>query len=266
MRARFRALTTEVEASAADPEVAAVLAAVVSSFPAGRGPAALCYRLERTGALRRDGDIIYRAEDPLDLVPTFEGDLYREAIRRSGDRWVLHAAGVVIDGAAVVLAGDSGDGKSSAALALVAAGAEYLGDEHVAIDGAGRVWGLTRPIAFLGHRPPPAPPGFATVSYPIRDRTGARVDNPLLCPPAAALVEQPVALGALLRIRHRARGQPEVRRLGAGAGLAALWELTLNTSRDTLAVATAVVSRVTVDELCTSSVESLVEVIGPERR
>ncbi len=46
---------------------------------------------------------------------------------------VLHASGVVLDGAAVLFAGDPGAGKSSLAAALVREGAGLLGDDAIAL-------------------------------------------------------------------------------------------------------------------------------------
>jgi hypothetical protein len=46
---------------------------------------------------------------------------------------VLHASGVVLDGGAVIFAGDPGAGKSSLAAALVREGAGLLGDDAIAL-------------------------------------------------------------------------------------------------------------------------------------
>lgn len=53
-----------------------------------------------------------------------------EQLKRHG-RYALHAAGVVIDGRGVLLAGASGAGKSTLTLALLRAGAEFMSDDTV---------------------------------------------------------------------------------------------------------------------------------------
>jgi hypothetical protein len=52
----------------------------------------------------------------------------------------LHGAVARIGGAAVILAGDSGAGKSSLAATLAAGGVEVLADDTAAVDGDGRLW------------------------------------------------------------------------------------------------------------------------------
>src|SRR5436305_3118203 len=54
---------------------------------------------------------------------------------------VLHASGVVLDGGAVLFAGDPGAGKSSLAAALVREGAGLLGDDAIALrESEGVLW------------------------------------------------------------------------------------------------------------------------------
>lgn len=51
---------------------------------------------------------------------------------------LLHASAVRIDGRTVLLAGESGSGKTTLTAALVAAGADFLGDDLVALNRDGR--------------------------------------------------------------------------------------------------------------------------------
>ncbi|MSY12455.1 MAG: hypothetical protein F2673_04925, partial [Actinobacteria bacterium] len=53
------------------------------------------------------------------------------------DRVHLHAAGVARDGRAVVMAGRSGDGKSTLTARLVRSGWEYVTDEQITFDREG---------------------------------------------------------------------------------------------------------------------------------
>lgn len=65
------------------------------------------------------------------VLPGLEREIHRRFVARvAPPRLALHAAAVgVAGGGAVLLPGDSGRGKSTLAAALVAAGADYLGDE-----------------------------------------------------------------------------------------------------------------------------------------
>ena len=60
----------------------------------------------------------------------------------------LHAAGVIVQGRVLVLAGPSGSGKSSLALAALGRGLALLSDDtlYVQRDPVLRLWGLPRPI------------------------------------------------------------------------------------------------------------------------
>ncbi len=104
----------------------------------------------------------------------------------------LHAAGVAIDGRALVLAGLPGAGKSTLATSLLAVpGAELLADNVVLHDGR-QVYGCFEPLlldeqtrGWLGHRPSLSALGrrhmFARDAYHAPHRTGGLV-------PAAAVV------------------------------------------------------------------------------
>ena len=65
------------------------------------------------------------------------------------DRQPVHAAGVVVEGRALVLAGRSGAGKSTLAFASQRAGLAVLADDAVHLQSRQglRVWGMQRPLA-----------------------------------------------------------------------------------------------------------------------
>jgi hypothetical protein len=71
-------------------------------------------------------------------------------LTRAG-RVPLHAAGVMLGDTAVVLAGRSGTGKSTLALAALRAGLRVLSDDavYVQLEPRLRVWGFPRPIHLL---------------------------------------------------------------------------------------------------------------------
>jgi len=99
------------------------------------------------------------AEDVLDPLLLFV------ATRRG--RVPVHAAGIVIGGSAIVLAGPSGSGKSSLALAAMTRGLAVLSDDTIHVEpGPGmRVWGFPRPIHVF---PADAPAG----AHDLRHRGG----------------------------------------------------------------------------------------------
>ncbi len=65
---------------------------------------------------------LWLASHPLFTLP------FVEVMKRHG-RYSLHAAGLCVDGRALLLAGSSGAGKSTLALALLRAGFRFLGDD-----------------------------------------------------------------------------------------------------------------------------------------
>lgn len=64
------------------------------------------------------------------------------------DRTPVHAAGLLVDGTALVLAGPSGSGKSTLALAAMERGVPILSDDtlYIQLQPALRVWGFRRPL------------------------------------------------------------------------------------------------------------------------
>ncbi|MFO1430149.1 MAG: hypothetical protein U1F76_08425 [Candidatus Competibacteraceae bacterium] len=80
-------------------------------------------------------------------------------------RYSLHASAVARNGRVLVLAGESGSGKSTAALGLVHQGWHYLADDVVLLESTEegpRLWGLARGFAYhsalLAQVPEPANP------------------------------------------------------------------------------------------------------------
>jgi hypothetical protein len=85
-----------------------------------------------TSAERIDVSPAKGADDRLVSLPLLGGVLAALLHRRGF--YVLHASAVAIEGRAVVLLGDKGAGKSTAAAALLAAGHRLLADDVVALD------------------------------------------------------------------------------------------------------------------------------------
>jgi hypothetical protein len=95
------------------------------------------YRLEQLPdgrwVTRLDGEIIDGPGPPSRAVGLLLWRVNRGAIEGGGELVFLHAGGVVIDGAGVVLAGDMEFGKSTLVAGLLCSGADYLTDEAVGL-------------------------------------------------------------------------------------------------------------------------------------
>lgn len=86
-------------------------------------------------------------DDPVRLAAEVLDTVFLFLATRAG-RIPLHASGIVVDGTAAVLAGPSGTGKSTLALAALTAGLPVLSDDTVYVQLQPRlcVWGMPRPI------------------------------------------------------------------------------------------------------------------------
>ena len=81
-----------------------------------------------------DGELFASVAEADDAVSTLAAKLNLMAVAGSMGRVLLHAGAVERDGRAIVVAGESGRGKSTLTAALVQAGFNYLTDELVLID------------------------------------------------------------------------------------------------------------------------------------
>ncbi len=161
--------------------------------------------------LRRDGEVLYTAPVE-DVVALLEIDVYREVAHATATT-PLHAALASHDGRAALLAGRSGAGKSSLALALASRGWTYLGDEHAFVDDALRACGFPRgarvgevgPVVLPARVDPgSAPLGLVVLLDPARV-AGAR----------ATPVPATEAAVRLIELMHRRPRPEDLRRLTA---------------------------------------------------
>jgi hypothetical protein len=150
-----------------------------------------------------------QAEDDV-LAAAFAGAVLPRVIAQR-EQLVLHANAVVIGGAAVVIAGDSGAGKSTALAALLRTGCRMLADDVtvLAIDAGGRVDVLPgrreirlpqESAALLGVRrpnPPRGPEPHRKAIVPVSKAMGsgpARLDRIYLLEPRS---DEAVGVSAL---------------------------------------------------------------------
>ena len=158
-----------------------------------------------------------------ELVYCLEKDLTVELQRRRPDLFFLHAAAVEWRGTAVVLAADSGSGKSTTAWALLHHGFRYLSDELAAIDpDTLRVFAYAHALCLK--RAPPSPYALPSATMHL-GRTGHVPVSALPSP----LADDPLPLGAVFLIRYDPNlTTPQLRRLGVAEAGARIYVTALN--------------------------------------
>jgi hypothetical protein len=165
-----------VEIAGAPPATRDVIAAVWGNAAPFLAPRVVVHiDVTGDGEVRVDGELLERAEAPIDLPGLVEGAIY-DALDRRGPSALIHAGAVAFGDRVIALVGDSGAGKSTLALALLEQGAAYLTDELFVCDGA-RVWGIPRAIQFDPVTPGASMPVHLARAeldvYPARSRRGA---------------------------------------------------------------------------------------------
>ncbi|HLU65435.1 MAG TPA: hypothetical protein VKZ63_04140 [Kofleriaceae bacterium] len=231
-------LGSAVEVGSPLAEVSGALDAVLRSYRDAAGEPALRYRLERRRwpELVRDGQVVGRYDEAIDLVPALELDLYQQVIARAPGL-VLHAGAVVGEGGrALVFAGRSGAGKSTIVRALLAGGFRYLSEECVAIAG-GTCTGLARPL-HLDEDEDAALPGFSCHDYPIR-QADRLVHKKLLHPPPSQVWHGPAGGAALVHIDHAPDAGDSLEPLSVGEALSLVWQVAFRQDRAAVEAAAA---------------------------
>ncbi|MEP6942067.1 MAG: hypothetical protein ABI981_03990 [Betaproteobacteria bacterium] len=195
--------------------------------PAGNTPG-LRYCIERsaepTGYLLSPlGRGCVHEIDSADLLYALEKDITLELQRLRADLFFLHASAVAFQGRAVLIAAESGGGKSTTTWGLLHHGFDYLSDELSPVD-IGSMQVFPYPHALCLKREPP--PGYPlptdvlnlgrTLHVPAQSLPGATVSGP--CPVVAVFV---LKYSPQLAV-------PTVRALGASEASARLYVNALN--------------------------------------
>lgn len=226
---------------------------LVSGYAATSDPPALSYSLVESRVTR--AGFARELEDPVDVVPVFELDLYQRVVELAPPGWVLHAAALEVDGRVFVFAGQSGAGKTTLTLALAEQGARILTEEIVHIAADGQVRGLARPI-HLGDRAPPLT--WRHCLYPIRTSDGS-VEQTIAAPDAYLTGARP--LDGLFHISHGPTLVPVVEPLPAPRAIAQLWDCTLRQNDDAMATAITVLRRNSAASLQSDSVAAALTLV-----
>lgn len=250
-------LDVAVQVTSLVAELDAVLESVFRTYAEADRPPAVSYQLSDR-QLARDGEVIRRCREVIDLVAVLELDLYREVLARARGL-LLHAGAVVgTGGAALVFAGRSGAGKSTLVRALLERGFRYLSEECVAMVPGGVCRGLARSLHMDGQAAAP-PPGYQPGEYPIRLPGGALSVTRLLSPPEAAIWRGAARAAALVAIEHAPDAVSGLAPVGGGASLALLWPAVFRPDREAVADAGPVLDSVARYHLQTRAPEEAIE-------
>lgn len=187
----FRGLDFAFTVAASDPVLAAEIdRAYGACRDAGTAPDRVhrftC--VEHVGGLdlALDGETIFTTPNPSLALARLVWEVNQRAVGSRPDVLVLHAAGVAVGRAAVLLPASSGHGKSTLAAALLAAGAAYLSDEAVGVTAAGDLVPYPKPLSLshasaalfpqLGERRAPGAARYAPLGHEVAPgELGARV-------------------------------------------------------------------------------------------
>ena len=257
----FRALTTNVSLEVHGDRFVRVMDALTRTYGPAAGPADLRFRIESAPYMRVycDDELDYGTETAIDLPPAFELGLYSR-VMASYRGCLLHAAAVATPAGAIVVAGESGAGKTTLALALLARGGRYISEECVGLDASGVVAGLARPINVLPDDIASVR-GFDTHDYEIRSRSGAIRRHALVLPAPERIHAGACPLSLLIRLRYEPDEPTRMVRLSSSRGLSELWTCRMRAGADALAAATRALGRFPVYELRASSVAGALEAI-----
>jgi hypothetical protein len=186
----------------------------------------LCTDVGRSGfTLSRAGAPVASVREAADLLFLLEKDLVIALQRGRPDLLFLHAAALTHNGRAYVLAGDSGQGKSTAAWGLLHHGFSYLSDELAPIDLA-TLEVLAYPHALCLKRAPP--PRYPLPVQGVLDLE-ATLHVPARAMPRAGAADARCPLEAVLFVRYRRDATtPVLRALGRAEVGARLYVASLN--------------------------------------
>jgi hypothetical protein len=241
---RLDVLNRRAALSTPDAEIADVLQDVFGAFLANFSdrPDLTLTATRQEDGFRVSGDSGATIECPTlsDVVYVLDKELVVAAQHRRPDLLFVHAAVLRHGPEAIVLAGDSGSGKSTTAWGLSRLGLQVLSDELAPIDPDGsmvepypRALGLKRappgprlppqartlersihvPIAALGHRDVPARTRLARIFF-VRHEQDARV--PQLIPISSAETAARLYVHCLNALAHPAAGLDAVASIASG--------------------------------------------------
>ncbi len=224
----FLILGQSIRVECPDPGVAAMVAANFGAMAAtGAGVPQLRYAITITESPRsftivRQGQPPLREADLGDLLFRLEKDITVELQKRRADLFFLHSAALEWQGRAILLAADSGSGKSTTAWALLHHGFRYLSDELGPVDPES-LQVFAYPHALCLKQP--------AAAYPLPREAidlGRTLHVPVAAMPGEAITGS-LPLGAVFLVRHCPdSAKPVLRALGPAEAGARLYVTALN--------------------------------------
>ena len=137
----YRALNLRFGVRCTDPDAGAYLDHVLSGLRSDQDQPEVWYSIgrsdvkpERPYSLFFGSELIAQTHSEAFAIETLLWHLNATTIERADPYVVLHAGGVSLDNAGIIISGPSGAGKTTLTAALVCAGFSYLTDEALAID------------------------------------------------------------------------------------------------------------------------------------
>lgn len=228
---QFRILDCQISIHCSDELLRGLVMANYAIFEHPARHADLEYSAERRAGggfrISRDGEV--QAEDDDDealrymFIYLLEKLVAIDLQKQRTDLYFVHASALARAGGAIMIAAESGTGKSTTAWALLQHGFEYLSDELAPVDPATlAVHPYPHALCLKAH--PPGP-------YPVPEDS-VLTERTLHIPPAllpAPVVQQPVPLRALLFLqRDDGDSAPSVSEISAAEASARLYANTLN--------------------------------------
>jgi hypothetical protein len=215
-----------VRVDCGEGRIAALLAAVYGGMQRPSADADLRYvatAASPSGLRLSRGGQRWLAADEADFLALFETDLSIALQRRRPDLLFLHSAVVEWEGRAVLLAGASGSGKSTATWGLVHEGFGYLSDELGPVDPV-TLDVVPYPRAVCLKTDPPAPYRLPAGTL----RTSRTLHVPAGCLPGGVR-DAPLPLGAIFFVGHAPSvREPDVEAVSRGEAVARLLAHALN--------------------------------------
>jgi len=260
---RFRALTSTVDIQTPASELEAPLLAITGSYPLSTGRPTFSYSIAPLDSTRNNSQYQIDCNDwvldapvaAVDVASIVEMDLFRRSIQWAQGCVVLHAGGVLIDGSATVMVGASGSGKTTLTRAFLESGATYLSDECIAIDPAGHVWGLSRPMYFKQAPTEVDTAHFAVHHHEWEDIAKQRIRDRVLHPRRLPTSLASAPLSRLCLISHSTVGPEFSNPVSPGQALADLWPCVFNPNDDALQVLETLVAAHKVHQVQSASIQ-----------
>jgi hypothetical protein len=246
-RRRFCALDTVVEVSCDSLDISNTLEKIFRSYVDDSNPPVLRYDVRaqhESYSVAGVGGELFSDLPLLDVAPCLEFQFLKDLVSRSTAP-VIHAASVCSQTSAIVLAGESGAGKTTLTREALTRGLGYITEEAVLLDSNRIVRGLARGIH--------GEPDDQTLrcDYPWVDKNGKQQSSALFHPPG--IVREPMPVVAVFLPVFRPNRPGSVTALSAGEGLKRLWPCVLNPSSENLAKVSAALSGVPIFSLQSSS-------------